>query len=45
MLASLDEDEHNALTPLESVVHVPTEEEWSLLENVIDPETVRRIRE
>jgi hypothetical protein len=46
IFAAMDEEEHNALTPLESVVHVPTEEEeWRLLENIIDPETVRRIRE
>lgn len=46
MLTALDEEEHNVLTSLEDVVHVPTEEdEWKLLENVIDPATVLRIRE
>ena len=42
----MEEDEVNALAPLENVVHLPSEEEeWSLLENVIDADTVRRIRE
>lgn len=34
-----------ALAPLEGVLHLPSEEEeWKLLENVIDPETIREIR-
>lgn len=46
MLTSLDEEELNVLTPLKNVVHVPSEEEeWNLLENVIDADKVRRIRE
>lgn len=46
MLASIDDEELSVLTPLENVVHVPSEEEeWSLLENVIDADTIRRIRE
>lgn len=46
MFASMNEEEREVLAPLEDVVHVPTEEEeWGILENVIDPETVRRIRE
>jgi hypothetical protein len=33
------------LRPLEEVVHVPTqEEEWKLLEHVMPPELVARIR-
>lgn len=46
LIAKMDEDERSALTPLEEVVYQPTEEEeWKLLENVIDPETVREIRQ
>lgn len=41
----MDAAEIAALTPLENVVHSPDpEEEWKLLENVIDPETVAEIR-
>jgi hypothetical protein len=46
MLGKMDPEEAAALTPLEEVVHIPSEEEeWKLLENVIDPETVREIRQ
>jgi len=45
MLAKMDPEEVAALAPLEQVVHLPTEEEeWQLLEKVIDPETIREIR-
>lgn len=45
MIAKMDPDEMMALTPLEKVIHLPSEEdEWQLLENVIDPDTVREIR-
>ncbi len=45
MLAKMDPDEVAAIAPLEEVVYLPPEEEeWSLLENVIDPETIRVIR-
>jgi hypothetical protein len=46
LLSKLDADDSAALVPLEQVLHVPSEEEeWQLLEHVIDPETVRQIRE
>lgn len=46
MLARMDPEEVAALTPLEQVVHLPSqEEEWKLLENVIDAETIRKIRD
>lgn len=46
IFASMGEEELTVITPLEDVVHVPTEaEEWKLLECVIDPELVRQIRE
>lgn len=46
MIAKLDADDSAALVPLEQVLHLPSEEEeWQLLEHVIDPETVRQIRE
>lgn len=45
MLEKMDPVEVSALAPLEQVVHLPTEEEeWELLANVIDPETIREIR-
>lgn len=45
MLAKMNSEEVAALTPLEDVVHVPDmEEEWKLLENVVDAETVAQIR-
>lgn len=45
MIAGMDPSEVDALTPLEDVIHVPDpEEEWSLLENVIDPATCGKIR-
>lgn len=45
MIGKMD-PEAAALTPLEEVIHIPSEEEeWKLLENVIDPETVREIRQ
>jgi hypothetical protein len=44
-LDKMDAAEITALTPLENVVHLPDpEEEWQLLEKVIDPETVAEIR-
>lgn len=46
MLAKMDPEEVAALTPLEEVVHLPTEdEEWDLLLNVLDSETIEKIRE
>ncbi len=37
--------ELEVLRPLEDVVHVPTpDEEWKLLENVMPPELVARVR-
>ena len=46
MFEKMSPDEMAALTPLEDVIHRMTEEEeWKLLENVIDPETVSLIRE
>ena len=45
LIAGMDPEEVDVLTPLEDVVHIPnTEEEWSLLENVIDPATCLKIR-
>ena len=45
-LARMDREECDALTPLENVVYLPTaDEEWSILEKVIGPETVAEIRE
>lgn len=45
MIARMDPLEVAALAPLEQVLHLPTEEEeWQLLENVIDAETIRMIR-
>jgi hypothetical protein len=42
----MDQEEIAALVPLESVIHVPAaEQEWTLLEKVIDPATVAEIRE
>jgi len=44
-LARMDPEECAALTPLENVVYLPSaDEEWSILEKVIDPETVAEIR-
>lgn len=44
-LARMEPDELAALQPLEQTVYLPDEEEeWKLLERVIDPETVARIR-
>jgi hypothetical protein len=45
MIARMDPEEVAALAPLEQVVHLPTEEEeWRLLEHVIDTETIGKIR-
>lgn len=45
MLGKMDPDQMSAIVPLEQVVHLPNEdEEWGLLEKVIDPETVHEIR-
>ena len=45
MFEGMAPGELEALTPLENVVHIPdTEEEWSLLENVVDPTTCGKIR-
>jgi hypothetical protein len=45
MVARMAPEEVAALTPLEQVVHLPSEEEeWQLLENVIDLETIKMIR-
>jgi hypothetical protein len=45
MIARMAPEEVAALTPLEKVVHLPSEEEeWRLLENVIDTETIGKIR-
>jgi len=44
-IARMDPVELASLTPLENVIHLPTvDEEWSILEKVIDPETVAEIR-
>jgi hypothetical protein len=46
MLGKMDTDKTAVLTSLEEVIHIPSEEEeWKLLENVIDPETIREIRQ
>lgn len=46
MIARMDPLEVAALAPLEQVLRLPTEEEeWQLLENVIDAETIRKIRD
>jgi hypothetical protein len=46
ILAGMDKEELDLLTPLENVVRILTEEEeWQALEQVIDSETVRKIRE
>ncbi len=45
-LSRMEETELDVLRPLEEVVHISTpEEEWKLLENVMPPELVARIRE
>jgi hypothetical protein len=45
MLAKMDPEEMAALCPLEQVVYLPGEEqEWILLENVIDADTIGKIR-
>lgn len=45
LIAAMDPSEVDALTPLEDVIHVPgPEEEWGLLENVIDAATCHKIR-
>jgi hypothetical protein len=45
ILAKMDPVEVSALTPLEQVIHVPSEEEeWQLLENVIDAATIEKNR-
>ena len=45
MLAKMETNEIDAIVPIEQVVYLPEEdEEWSLLEKVIDPETVQEIR-
>lgn len=46
LIEKLDAEDAAKLVPLEQVLHLPSEdEEWDLLQNVIDPETVRQIRE
>jgi hypothetical protein len=46
MIAKMDPQEIAALTKLEQVVHLPSEEEeWKLLEQVIDAKTVEMIRD
>lgn len=46
MIAKMEPQEVAALTPLEQVVHLPgEEEEWKLLEQVIDAKTVEMIRD
>jgi hypothetical protein len=46
MIARMEPEEVAALTPLEQVVHLPTEaEEWQLLEHVVDSDTIRKIRD
>ena len=46
MIAKMEPQEAEALVPLEQVLALPTaEEEWQILENVIDSETVSQIRE
>jgi len=46
VIDGMDPEEIAALAPLEDVLHVPTdEEEWQLLERVIKPELVEKIRE
>ena len=46
LLARMEPSEFAALRPLEDVVHQPDEdEEWKLLEHVIDAETVAKIRD
>lgn len=45
LIGNMDPEEIAALAPLEGLAHRPTEEEeWQLLENVIDRDTIRRIR-
>lgn len=45
MLAKMDPAEVAVLTPLEQVIHIPSEEEeWKLLENIIDAATIEKIR-
>ena len=45
MLGKMDMAEVAALTPLEKVIHLPSEEEeWKLLENVIPADTISEIR-
>ena len=45
MVARMAPEEVAALTPLEQVIHLPSEEEeWQLLQNVIDLETIKMIR-
>lgn len=44
-LARMEPAELEVLRPLEEVVHIPTpDEEWQLLENVMPPELVARVR-
>ena len=45
LFTKMDPSEINALTALEDTVYLPSEEEeWQLLEKVIDPATVKEIR-
>lgn len=45
-LSRAEPAELDILGPLEDIVHIPTpEEEWSLLENVLPPELVTKIRD
>jgi len=46
LIARMEPEEIDALAPLESLIHTPTEdEEWQLLGNVLDEETCLKIRE
>lgn len=46
MIAGMDPSEVESLTPLEDVIHVPdADEEWGMLESVIDGVTCRKIRD
>ncbi len=45
LLAKMDPEEVAVLTPLEQVIHIPTEEEeWELLGKILDAETIEKIR-
>ena len=45
LIEIMDPDEVEAIIPLDSVVNIPSEEEeWKLLENVVDADTIGEIR-